>query len=121
MLDETTKHDGAAQVNGALTDVRRLLADTEAALRNGTPDAREVTAVVTGTHEVTTALAGLVQAVMDHTPALVDRHGPEVSTEVLADLRALHGCLSTGALLLAPALDDLRVTVRTQHAETGEA
>nr|WP_042186573.1 hypothetical protein [Kibdelosporangium sp. MJ126-NF4]CEL17373.1 hypothetical protein [Kibdelosporangium sp. MJ126-NF4]CTQ91400.1 hypothetical protein [Kibdelosporangium sp. MJ126-NF4] len=110
MLDEITGPHGATRVNGALTDARRLLADTEAALRDRTLDAGAVSAAVSGTHEVISALTGLVQALMDHTPALVDRHGPDISTEVLADLRALHGCLTTGALLLAPTLEDLHVT-----------
>jgi hypothetical protein len=131
MLDQTHSHDGAVLisgwVNGALTEARRLLADTETALRVGTPDADDVSAVVTGTHDLTTTLAGLVQALMDHMPTLATTHGQDVSSEILADLRALHGCLTTGALLLAPALDDLHVTVPTatpgpdKHDEIGEA
>lgn len=39
MLDETHEHEGVARVTAALTDVPRRLADTEAALRVGTPDA----------------------------------------------------------------------------------
>ncbi|RJQ85492.1 hypothetical protein [Amycolatopsis panacis] len=112
MLDKTHPHDGATSANGGLIttlgDARRLLAHTVTALRTDAPDAVDIAAAIIGTHEVTTALADLVTAVMDHTTTLTDRHDPETSTEVLADLRALHGCLTTGALLLAPALDDLR-------------
>ncbi len=112
MLDETHIQDGATPANGApantLDDARRLLADAVTALHTGTPDVGDVAAVIIGTHEVTIALGALVAAVMDHTTILTDRHGSGISTEVLADLRALHGCLTTGALLLAPALDDLR-------------
>ncbi|MFD4254844.1 hypothetical protein [Amycolatopsis thermoflava] len=118
-----TKHNGAAQteaariddearvnetcIGGTLTDARRRLADTANALRTGSPGAAEVSAVIIGTHELTTTLANLVQTLMDHTETLADHHGPQVGNEIHADLRALHGCLTTGALLLAPALDDL--------------
>jgi hypothetical protein len=73
-------------------------------------------AAVTGAHQVTTTLAGLVQSVMDHAPTTLRRHsgtngenangGEEMSKEVVADLRALHGCLTTGALLLEVAGED---------------
>jgi hypothetical protein len=127
MREQVRSHDGAAKVNGALTKARRLLADTGAALRAGTPDADAISAAVTGAHDVTVTLAGFLQVVMDHAPALGNTHGHDVSREVLADLRAVHGCLTTGALLLAPALDDLHVTVPTatpgpdKQDEIGEA
>ncbi|MCO1574589.1 hypothetical protein M8C13_02305 [Crossiella sp. SN42] len=109
MRDVAPRHDGAARVTGALAEARRQLTEAETALRAGTPDAGEVSAVVTGAHEVTSALASLVEAAMEHTPVLAGTHGAEVSTEVLADLRAVHRCLTTGTLLLAPALDDLHL------------
>ncbi|MFJ8819739.1 hypothetical protein [Amycolatopsis thermoflava] len=130
-----TRHDGAApidaartevarvggtRIDGALADARRRLADTATALRTGFPGAAEVSAVITGTHEVTTTLADLVQTLMDRTPALAERHGPQVSNEIHADLRALHGCLTTGALLLAPALDGLAGTNRDGKTPQGE-
>ncbi|GAA3892645.1 hypothetical protein GCM10022243_67010 [Saccharothrix violaceirubra] len=129
MLDETHTQDGATPATGApahsaladtLADARRLLADAATALHTATPDARDVAAVITETRAVTTTLAGVVAAVMDHTTILADRHAPEIRTEILADLRALHGCLTTGALLLAPALDDLRATAAdTTHEREG--
>jgi hypothetical protein len=36
-----------------------------------------------------------------------DRHDGHLLRELLADLQAMHGCLTTGPLLLAPARDDL--------------
>jgi hypothetical protein len=123
MLDEAHTQDGATSAPGtpanALGDARRLLAGAVTALHTDTPDVSSLAAVITGTHEVTTTLADLVAAVMDHTPTLADRHGPESTTEVLADLRALHGCLTTGALVLAPALDDLRASPANATTEKG--
>src|SRR5882757_3728877 len=77
---------------------------------SGAVDAGEVRAVVAGTHTVTTARDRLVWTVMDHAPTLVG-----ATTEVLADLRALRGCLTTGGSVADPALEDLRVTLSADH------
>ncbi|GAB3377847.1 MULTISPECIES: hypothetical protein [Amycolatopsis] len=112
-----TRIDGS-RIGGALADARRRLADAATALRTGSPGAAEVSAVITGTHEIATTLADLVQTLMDHTATLAKQHGPQVSNEIHADLRALHGCLTTGALLLAPALDDLAGTGTNRDGTT---
>lgn len=59
-----------------------------------------------GIHDLTGALATLVATVMEQVPQGLNDDA--VAKEVVADLRAMHGCLTTSTLLLAPALDDLR-------------
>jgi ABC-type transporter Mla subunit MlaD len=99
--------DDPGALRGALTEAEGLLAGAVSSLRSAQPDAAELSAAVNGTHQVVTTLADLVNTVIDHVPTLAETHGPEVGREVAADLRALHGCLTSGALLLSPALDDL--------------
>jgi hypothetical protein len=65
--------------------------------------------------QVTTALADLVATVMRQAPAALNSTHERVLHELLADLRATHGCLTTGPLLLAPARDDLQHLVTGTH------
>ncbi|HEU5472356.1 MAG TPA: hypothetical protein VFV67_17020 [Actinophytocola sp.] len=98
---------GEAALTDALDAAQSLLADALTTLHTGTPDADELSEAVCGTHRVITTLADVVEAVLEHAPTIAEGHGPDVGKELAADLRALHGRLTSGALLLAPALDDL--------------
>ncbi|SDI34860.1 hypothetical protein SAMN05192558_107257 [Actinokineospora alba] len=91
-------------ISEPLTDARRLLEQVEHSLEGaGTEGLR---AAVEGVHEVTRALAAVTAALMEQVPVGLDDQG--IAKEVVADLRAMHGCLTTSTLLLAPALEDLR-------------
>jgi hypothetical protein len=109
LVEETRMLDGAREdaLNGALDGAQSLLADALTTLHTRAPDAEELSAAVSGTHRVITTLADVVEAVLEHAPTIAEGHGADVGKELAADLRALHGRLTSGALLLAPALDDL--------------
>lgn len=97
---------GDTREPAALADARRILDQVEHRLAGAVPTPTELRTAVEGVHQVTTALATLAQTLMDQFPkALADQ---TIAKEVVADLRAMHGCLTTSTLLLAPALDDLR-------------
>lgn len=81
-------------------------------------------AAVDGVHRVAGALAGLVGALMDQLPAGIDgdsEHARAAAREVVADLHALHGCLTAGTLLLEPALEDLRGLTGAAGSARGRA
>ncbi|WP_020496935.1 hypothetical protein [Sciscionella marina] len=79
------------------------------------PGLAELHASVDGAMQVTTALADLVATLIHQAPAALGHRSDLVLNEFLADLRAMHGCLSTGPLLLAPARDDLHHLLSSQH------
>ena len=96
-------------VGAPLGHACRLLCDAERTLGTRPPTLAQLYAGVDGAIEVATALAELVSTVIRQAPAALDTNPePQVLRELLADLRAMHGCLTTGTLLLAPARDDLR-------------
>ena len=80
------------------------------------PRLAELHAAVDGAIHVNTALAELIATVMRQAPATLDHTHQAVLHEVLADLRAMHGCLTTGPLLLAPARDALHLLVTNRQA-----
>jgi hypothetical protein len=100
MLDEMT-----TPTMPALADAHRRLDDAVTALRTGTPDVRQLSAAVTGTHDMITTLTDLVEVLIEHATTTLDR---EPGREVVADLKSLHSNLTAGALLLSPTLGDLR-------------
>ena len=96
--------DGLVQARAEVEHVHRELADQ-------VRDPRAMHTAVDGVHRLTSAVAGLVSALMEQLPTVAatgNGYHPGATGEVLADLRALHGCLNTGAVLLEPVLDDLR-------------
>ncbi|WP_024876743.1 hypothetical protein [Saccharomonospora piscinae] len=80
-----------------------------AALTRQEPDARALRAAVRGTarltHTLATTIDSLVEAVRSSPRAVGDEH---TTDDLLADLRALRHCLTAGAAVIDPALDDLR-------------
>lgn len=75
---------------------------------------------VEGAHNITEALAELVATLLDRIPAgFIDQQ--TAADDLCADLRAVHGCLTSGARLLDPAVDDLRglspIAARTHVAD----
>jgi hypothetical protein len=94
------------------------LTAAERSLTARAPSLAELHAAVDGTIRVSTVLADLVATVMRQAPAVLDHTHQAVLNEVLADLRAVHGCLTTGPLLLAPARDALRLLGAHRHAGT---
>jgi hypothetical protein len=108
-----------APVEPALVEARRLLERVQHALTADRPAPHLVHGVVEGTHQLTTALSDLVTTLIDRAPtalAATDGADGHLAKELVADLRAMNGCLTTGALLLAPALDDLRGLTRPGRA-----
>ncbi|WP_436499705.1 hypothetical protein [Actinokineospora sp. HUAS TT18] len=104
-------------VRERLDQARDHLAAAERSLTERPPGLTDLHATVDGAMQVTTALADLVATLMRQAPdALAHISGP-VLNELLADLRATHGCLTTGPLLLAPAREDLHHLVSNLHAE----
>jgi hypothetical protein len=103
-------------VRERLDQARDHLAAAERSLTARAPGLAELHAAVDGAMLVTTALADLVATVMRQAPATLDHGSGPLLNELLADLRTMHGCLTTGPLLLAPARDDLHQLVTNQHA-----
>lgn len=108
MTDIDTVHERLEQAHDQLTAAAACLATR-------TPAPAELHAAVDGAMRISTALADLVTTMMHQAPAALDDTSGPVLTELLADLRAMHGCLTTGPLLLAPARDDLHQLLATQH------
>ncbi|WP_158895541.1 hypothetical protein [Amycolatopsis anabasis] len=107
-----------------VAETRHLLDHARDAVATATPGLNGLHTAVEGTHKVAAALAALVATVIDAAPAaLTARDGDDghLARELVADLRATHGCLTTACLLIGPALDDLRGLARptADDASTG--
>jgi hypothetical protein len=127
VTDSTTATNTATgTVRERLDQAHGHLAAAERVLTARVPDPAALHAAVDGAIRLANALADLVTTVMRQAPAGLD-HGTYPNTdpssgadtgpilaELLADLRAMHGCLTTGPLLLAPARDDLYRLVTNQ-------
>lgn len=111
MTDIDTVHERLEQAHDHLAAAERCLATR-------TPGPVELHAAVDGVMRISTALADLVATVMRQAPATLDHRSDPVLTELVADLRAMHGCLTTGPLLLAPARDDLHQLLAHRHTTT---
>jgi hypothetical protein len=70
------------------------------------PELADLHAAVDGVIQVTNAVAELVNNALRAAPTVLE-HNPVTLKELLADLRAAQGCLTTAPLLVAPARDDL--------------
>lgn len=89
-----------------LDQARDHLAGAGRELTTRPPDLPDLHAAVDGVMQVTTAVAELVDTVLRAAPTVLE-HDPVALKELLADLHAAHGCLTTAPLLLAPGRDDL--------------
>ncbi|HVW40212.1 MAG TPA: hypothetical protein VHC18_02575 [Amycolatopsis sp.] len=101
-------------VQERLDQARDHLAAAARVLTVDTPGPAELHAAVDGAMRMSTALGEFVATVMRQAPATLDHTNSTVLNELLADLRAMHGCLTTGERLLAPARDDLHELVASQ-------
>ncbi|HEX5116027.1 MAG TPA: hypothetical protein VFW65_12585 [Pseudonocardiaceae bacterium] len=117
---------GPGAVRAQLDQAHEHLAAADRVLTARVPDPVALHAAVDGAIRLANALAGLVTTVMRQAPAGLDhRADPDAAGtgaqtgpilhELLADLRAMHGCLTTGPLLLAPARDDLHRLITHQN------
>ncbi|PRX48193.1 hypothetical protein B0I33_1047 [Prauserella shujinwangii] len=92
--------DAVAEAERALARLQRELDSQDgdvAALREG----------IGGTVRLTRALAATVDRLALYAPTTMA--DAEVVPDVVADLRSLRGCLTTGAALVDPALEDVNV------------
>ncbi|OLT00593.1 hypothetical protein BJF90_34765 [Pseudonocardia sp. CNS-004] len=113
--DTVTDVDGIEQ---CLDQARDAVTAAASTLGARVPSLTELHAAAEGAIQVSTALADLVAIMMRQAPGVLDRAHQGVLNEVLADLRAVHGCLTTGPLLLAPARDALHLLGAHRHAGT---
>lgn len=118
----TTTNTVTGAVRERLDQALEQLAAAERVLTARVPDPAALYAAVDGAIRLADALAYLVTTVIRQAPAGLDpgtdpdsgANTCPVLDELLADLRAMHGCLMTGPLLLAPARDDLHRLVINQ-------
>jgi hypothetical protein len=115
----TAPQHGLAQARGHLDAATRALA-------TAAPGPHELHAIVDGAMRTCTALADFVATLLTQVPAALDGYGgPDrhLLRELEYDLRAMHGCLTTAPLLLAPARDDLHTLTAsvTETVPAGDA
>lgn len=82
------------------------------------PDVATVRDTVEGVQRLTGVLGELVDRIRDHAPFAFDDENQYVGEELVRDLHATRGCLTTAGLLIAPALDDLRELTGTTAEPT---
>lgn len=117
VIDSGATGTGADRVHERLAQASGQVAAAQRLLRAQTPPGpAQLHAMVHGTVGVTNALADLVAAAMRQVRAALDHSRDPILHELLADLRATHGCLTTGQLLLAPAIDDLYQLAASQSS-----
>lgn len=93
---------------GSFEDARRLLEDAAGKITESSSDLAQLQREVAGVHQVVTALGSVVETVMNKaSPAFGGNGERQPGREIMLDLRAVHGCLASARLLIAPALDDL--------------
>ncbi|KMS91491.1 hypothetical protein [Prauserella rugosa] len=109
MSDLDTLHEHLNQAHAELVSADQQLATTS-------PRVAELDVAVRGAVATSTALADLVTTLIRQAPRTLGHTHPQTLDELLADLRAMHGCLITGTLLLAPACDDLH-QLHTHHQQ----
>jgi hypothetical protein len=98
----------AGALHGWLTYARAELDHTTHVLGGQAPDPAELHTAIDGVLNVTTTLAELVETLIRQTPASLTGHTEaRLPEELQADLRALHGCLTTGSLLVTASRDEL--------------
>lgn len=105
-------------VQQAMATAQLALGRAERTLMAGRPAVAELYPAVAGVHELSMAMAALVQTLIRTTDVTLAGHADEqLRSDLVADLRAMHGCLTTAALLIAPSLDDLGPLVISATAE----
>lgn len=99
----------AVELSTRMTNACRQLEHAIAELNdNDAPTPEDMHAAVDGAINATVALAELVNAIRAKAPAaLRSEPDPFLVRELQADLHAMHGCLTTAPLLLAPSREDL--------------
>lgn len=103
------------RAQAALVDARDAVERTMQALDSRPMHPDELREAVAGAVTAVEALTTVVGHLVLHAPVALAGH--EGKTEqVVADLRALHGCLITGARLAAPTLDDLQTLPATDRS-----
>lgn len=95
------------RARGAVDDAHHAMDQVHKALHSRPMRPGELREAVAATVAVVEALSTVVGHLMLHAPVALAGHDGMVG-EVVADLRALRGCLITGARLAEPALDGLR-------------
>lgn len=101
----------------ALGDARRQV---ETCCREFTdPDVATLRDAVEGVQRLTGVLGELVDRIRDHAPFAFDDENQHIGEELVRDLHATRGCLTTAGLLVAPALDDLRELTGSTAELTG--
>ncbi|MEU3271534.1 hypothetical protein ABZ639_11840 [Saccharomonospora sp. NPDC006951] len=86
-------------------------------LESGEGDVRALHEAVRGAASLTRSLAATVDRLARYTPGTVEDR--KVARDLVADLRALRSCLTAGAALIDPAVDDLRGLADSAGAPTG--
>ncbi|MFI5615673.1 hypothetical protein [Amycolatopsis sp. NPDC051903] len=95
-------------VQNQLDQAHRKPAAAERFLFARAPGPDELHATVDGAIRISTALADLVATVMRQASTTLDHNSSgSILGDLRADVRAMHGCLTTGPLQPAPARDDL--------------
>ncbi|WP_199434480.1 hypothetical protein [Qaidamihabitans albus] len=105
----STRNDGMS-LRDKLAGAEHLVERAEQEITSGLTGTAALHAAVAGVHHVASALADLVGTLIERVPSAVPAADgqADATREVVADLRAAHGCLTTGLRLLDPALEDLR-------------
>lgn len=107
-----------ASSRGALEDAERLLEQVTRTIADSAPDVASLHGAVEGVHRLAGTLTELIETMMECAPATFGRDGHQhVGEELVRDLRAVRGCLTTARLLVEPAVDDLRAL--TQDGQKG--
>lgn len=113
----------SASPRDSLEAATRLIKDVSGDIAGRATDAALFGEALTGVHRVVGTLTELVRAMMDRAPGAFDGDGYRIiGDELVRDLRAMHGCLTTAGLLVEPAVNDLRALAPAQpDAPDGEA
>ncbi|WP_199430509.1 hypothetical protein [Qaidamihabitans albus] len=101
----------------AIEEAERGIARVQRALDAHDGDLRALREAISGTLRLTRSLAATVDRIGLYAPSTVP--DPAIVGDVVADLRALHGCLTTGAALVDPAVEDVRGLVEGMDRDGG--
>ncbi|ASR34601.1 hypothetical protein BAY61_05940 [Prauserella marina] len=112
--DRPAQPSADAVANAALE-----LQRARSALESGDGDLRALHEAVKGAARLTRSLAATVDRLVRYTPGTVENR--KVARDLVADLRALRSCLTAGAALIDPAVDDLRDLADSAGSPTGGA
>lgn len=119
-----TTQNAPSAAGPVLESARRSLDRAHEALADQSLSPASAHTTVTAVHQLTNAMAGVVNLLQEQLPAAVvasEAQTERAANELRADLRSLHGCLTTGMRLLEPALTDLRGLAPPARTERIEA